>query len=68
MTKFAIFYVLLGLGGIFAFSYVNQTGWARSKQETRFIPKSVMRSTGGYRSSNFWLVGYGGYGGYRGGK
>jgi len=65
MTKFAIFYGLLGMGGIGAFAYVNQTGWARSKQETRFVPKSVMRSTGGYRSFHYWHVGYGGY---RGGK
>lgn len=65
MTKFAVFYLLLGLGGVGTYGYLTTTGWEYSKQETRFVPKEIMSSPGGYRSFHYWHVGYGGY---RGGK
>ena len=65
MTKFTLFYLLLGVGSIGAYGYTTHTGWALSQQETRYVPKDTMRSPGGYRSFHYWHVGYGGY---RGGK
>ena len=65
MTKFTIIYLLLGAGSIGGYGYAMNTGWALSKQETRFVPKDTMRAPGGYRSFHYWHVGYGGY---RGGK
>ena len=65
MTKFAIFYVIIGLGGVGAYGYASHTGWEYNSGQTRFVPKEVMRRPGGYRSFHYWHVGYGGY---RGGK
>lgn len=65
MSKFVIFYLLVGLGGIGAYGYLSSTGWEYTQQETRFMPKEIMSSPGGYRSHQYWLVGYGGF---RGGK
>jgi hypothetical protein len=65
MTKFTIFYLILGVGSIGTYGYATNTGWALNKQETRFVPKDTMRKPGGYRSFHYWHVGYGGY---RGGK
>ncbi len=65
MTKFSIFYLLLGAGSIGAYGYATNTGWALNQQETRYVPKDTMRAPGGYRSFHYWQVGYGGY---RGGK
>lgn len=65
MTKFTMFYLLLGAGSLGAYGYATNTGWAMNQQETRFVPKDTMRSPGGYRSFHYWHVGYGGY---RGGK
>ena len=58
-------YFLLGLAGVGGYGYANNTGWEYTSQKTRFVPKTVMSSPGGYRSFHYWHVGYGGY---RGGK
>jgi len=58
-------YLLFGLAGVGGYGYVNHSGWEYTSQKTRFVPKTVMGSPGGYRSFHYWHVGYGGY---RGGK
>ncbi len=61
----AKFYLLFGLASVGGYGYVSHSGWEYTSQKTRFVPKSVMGSPGGFRSFHYWHVGYGGY---QGGK